>query len=345
MLDPDESHSFGEFFLKRFLEEVFKKDEERTYPNHSFDLKDNTKVELRTSTEEGIPDFIFYLSKDNGEKLGCIMESKIREDTEREKQLPKYRELGDKRFGDDKLLIFLTRNGRKPKYEEEGKKDEWVQVSHKEILSLLRESKGLFSKRNEKFDDETEDLLNRFIDYLEVELMDEDITEKCEKLWQDKEAGLKKLVKYRLKQKFGNVLENAMKNKFSSDKRKSRFGNSYSSIRKKEWNPKGKRIYFSVKHEPEKESIAVRIKHERGLCDEEGGLSKDEYEKLENEIIKNTLEEFEKSDSNREFVKTYIDKEIKPENYPFLVNWVIEKLDYLKENCSDIIDEALEKYN
>lgn len=345
LLNPSESHFFDENFLRRFLKKVFEKNERKTFSNYIFEL-DKAKVKLRHSTEKGEPDFIITIPKDNGNRLGFVLESKFGSD-EGKNQLRNYREFANNNF-EDRLLVFLTINGRKPKYEAKDKKNEWVQISHKDMLGLMRKELEEPISKGRNIDNETKNLVKKFVDYLEWKLMNKKVKDKCRNLWEDDDykAGLEKIVEYRLRERFGKLLKEALKAEDWYSDNDWKFGMGKSpTLAKKKWNPlRRSRIFFKVNPmNPKEGTIAVKIHHSCVTRENGGFMSEDEHKKFEEKIIENKPEDFNDPNSTFMYIRAFYYEEFKPENYPFLLDWTVEKLRQLNDKCSEIIDNAIER--
>lgn len=342
LLNSNESHSFDEFFLKRFLEKAFEKDDEKSYSNYSFRLTE-AEIESRPSKEEGDPDFVISIPDKNENEFGLVMESKFGAE-EGENQLKRYREFASNNF-DVRLLVFLTTGSREPTSEEEGKKSEWVQISHKELLHLLDHTSQELFRKHDNIEGETKKLIKRFKDYLEWGLMDREIRNKCRGLWNDYKAGLEKIVEFRLREGFGEVLKEAIEGEdwyspddweFNVRKRATLFKNN--------WNQAPTRIFFKINPiDPAEGTVAVKLHHKTPSSQERALMSEDERAQIKEKVVENRPESFEVPDSSVTYIRTFCYEEFKPENYLSIVEWTIERLRQLNNEYSEIIDEAIDK--
>ncbi len=348
LFNPKESHSIGKNFLESFLEIVFENNDEKLYSDYSFNLA-QTKVHLRPQKEKGELDFEIDIPRENEGNFGCIVESKFGAE-EGDEQLWKYREYAERNY-DESLLVFLTKEGsREITSEEPGKDNEWVQISHWDILDILKNGELIRVKGN--LNDETKNLVKRFRDYLELKLMDDDLRKKCRKLWEDEnyKNGLEKLVEYGLMKEFHEALEDRLKDEdwFKNYKFRAKGFRPIKKIElwKEKWSPDSfkSRLFFKVNpRDPSSGKIALKI-HHNDVTQEDGGfMNEKEHSEFEKEIIDKSPEEFNPSDQKYQYIMTFCDRDFKPENYLSILEWTVENLRILDDKYSEIIDEAIDK--
>jgi hypothetical protein len=133
LLNPKESHGLKDKFLKKILNEFYKKDQ-----YYGMDLSKNIEVTTEHVIDDGRIDILI---KDLKNKKIVLIENKI-ETKEHDEQLTRYKNWVEKNFSKtdykEYVLVYLTLYGDSPKTE-----TTYIPFSYKKIVEILKSmSKG-----------------------------------------------------------------------------------------------------------------------------------------------------------------------------------------------------------
>ena len=182
LLNPSENHGLGDYFLKYFLIESIKDNDEtldKINPNGfnsiSVDLLDLNKAVIKTeeSFRDKKADIVIRVIQN---KFLCIIENKVKS-SESEDQTDNYAKLSKEKYRDfNYVYLFLTPDGL------DADSNEFIPISYTDIKDLLLRT--LEAKKN-ILNDEVIFLINQFIQNIEVYILKEGkIPDLCTKIYQ-----------------------------------------------------------------------------------------------------------------------------------------------------------------
>jgi len=174
LLNPEENHGLGTYFLKYFLMECARLDEK-------ISTIDIDRLQLNNAiirTEEnfrGKKVDITIKVEHNKEKFLCLIENKIRT-AESDKQTIKYANLAKQKYPNHKkLFVFLSPNNL------EAQSKEFISINYELIRDLLDQT---LNTNIDYLKEETNFLLNQFKHNVEVNILDEGkIKELCDEIY------------------------------------------------------------------------------------------------------------------------------------------------------------------
>ena len=191
LLDPNESHGLGDYFLSLFLKEVAHKaysmdiDTPSVFDIDSWDFDDAEIIrEWRN---------IDILIKSDYHKFVCVIENKVYS-TEHSDQLNKYWKIIQNEFpAYSKLFVYLTVDGEEPSNEED--KEHYVSFSHGDIAIIIEH---LIKSKKEKlgiailtFILHYKDMLRRYI------MQDSKVQDLCIKIYKKHKKALDLIFEYK----------------------------------------------------------------------------------------------------------------------------------------------------
>lgn len=206
LLDPQENHGLGSYFLEKFLKKTCNLAEiETDVSTIKIDVQDFQGAEVLREEYD-----IDILIKDESNNFVCAIENKIKS-PEGSNQLERYREVLDQEFSDyDKLYIFLTPEGRDPSEDEE--RDYWIPVSYSEVNDVLSR---LIDVKENNLSEDVFLLISHYSKTLERYVMeDSKISELCRKIYNEHSDALKMIEDYKpdKRSKIGEIFEDYIKN-------------------------------------------------------------------------------------------------------------------------------------
>ena len=180
LLDPSETHSLGDFWLRQFLRGVIKIGDRKSFDLPSlFDLDDWDlgRVEVR---REWYNIDLLILDRDNC--FVCAIENKV--DTgEHSGQLERYRTIVEREFNDfKKAFVFLTKGGDEPSDES------YIPMSYGELADLIENA---LNRRENQVNDQIKLFVQHYLDMVGRYIVEQsDVQEICRRLYQNHRRAL-----------------------------------------------------------------------------------------------------------------------------------------------------------
>lgn len=187
LMDPNESHGLGDYFLASFLKKTASK-------ASAFGLESPSVFDVDSwhfDSAEVLREWrrIDILIRCDEHKFVCVIENKIRSG-ERGKQLQRYRETVQNEFPDyNRLLIYLTIDGEIPS------DDDYMPLSYGEIMPLI--DHVIESKRDKigseilAFISHYEQMLRRYV------MEDSEVQDICRKIYRRHKKALDLIFEYK----------------------------------------------------------------------------------------------------------------------------------------------------
>lgn len=174
LLNPEENHGLGTYFLKYFLMECAKLDENISEIDIDRLQLNNAIIRTEENFRGKKADITIKVENDE-EKFLCLIENKIRA-AESDQQTIKYANLAKQKYPKHKkLFVFLSPNNL------EAQSIEFISINYELIRDLLDQT---ISVNIENLNEETNFLLNQFKHNVEVNILDEGkIKELCDEIY------------------------------------------------------------------------------------------------------------------------------------------------------------------
>lgn len=166
LLTPDESHGFGDRFLRRWLLRViYESDIARDKVPHLVNVAAQPFSFVRITREWRNIDVLVELELPNDQRWVIAIENKVNA-KQSSKQLERYRKLVDEAFAGAafQILVFLTVTGDSP----EDSDGRWIIAFHSQIEAVLSE---LLEERNSTMGEGPKSLIHDYLDVLNENLM------------------------------------------------------------------------------------------------------------------------------------------------------------------------------
>ena len=187
LLDPQETHGLGSYFLRVFAKQVAHRsiglhpDVPSVFDVDSWSL-DHTEVLQEWNN-------IDLFIKDDSDKFVFIVENKV-DSTEHSSQLQRYRLLVERQFPrHKKLYAFLTIGGVK------ASDYHYVSVDYSEIATLVAET---VKRRGEQLNPEVHTFLSQYVEMIRRNIVeDSEVQEICRRIYEKHRRALDILFEYR----------------------------------------------------------------------------------------------------------------------------------------------------
>ena len=173
LMDPNESHGLGDYFLAIFLKRMASK-------TTSFGIESLSVFDIDSwhfDSAEILREYkhIDILIRSDEHKFICAIENKIRS-REHSKQLQRYREAMQNEYpGYTKMFIYLTANGEFPSDEN------YVPISYAEVIPLLEH---LTKSRKDRMGTEILTFISHYREMLRRYIMeDSEVQDICRKIY------------------------------------------------------------------------------------------------------------------------------------------------------------------
>lgn len=213
LLDPNETHGFDDYFLKKFLKLVIrnKKDELKIIKdNNPYKFIDVDNKEHKINETYTIPtvfdidcwdmsgmqikreqEYIDILAVDETNKFVFIIENKI-DTCQHDNQLSRYRQYVDKQYRSSeykKLFIYL-----KPK--DEKVEMPYIYINYDTVIDSIQE---LIEAKSDKMNDEIATILKHYKKTIERDIMNKDeISKICKQIYKQHKTAIDLINKYRI---------------------------------------------------------------------------------------------------------------------------------------------------
>ena len=187
LIDPNESHGLGDYFLASFLKKLASK-------ASSFGLESPSVFDIDSwhfDSAEILREWrrIDILIRYDEHKFVCVIENKIRSG-EHSKQLQRYREIIQNEFPDySRLLIYLTIDGEIPS------DDDYMPLSYGEILPLIDH---VIESKRDKIGSEILTFISHYREMLRRYIMeDSEVQEICRQIYKSHKRALDLIFEYK----------------------------------------------------------------------------------------------------------------------------------------------------
>ena len=187
LMDPNESHGLGDYFLSIFLKKSVSK-------ASSFGLKSPSVFDIDSwhfDSVEILTEWrnIDILIRDDEHKFVCVIENKIYS-KEQGNQLRKYKDIIQSEYPDySKLFIYLTIEGDKPS------DDNYLPLSYSDILQLIEH---LIQGSSNKVGSEVLTFISHYKEMLRRYIMqDSEIQEICKRVYKRHKKALDLIFEYK----------------------------------------------------------------------------------------------------------------------------------------------------
>ncbi len=186
LLDPNETHGIGNYFLRTFVKRVATRAVGRSGVPSVVDADgwpfSNTQV---LSEWKGIDVFV----RDDALRFVAIIENKL-DSGEHSQQLTRYRELVEAQFGGfEKLFVLLTVEGDAPSDEA------YISLSYADVCQLVAE---VLERRSDQLGPEVRSFLSHYVEMLRREIVeDSQIQVLCRTIYQTHRQALDLIFEYR----------------------------------------------------------------------------------------------------------------------------------------------------
>ena len=189
LLNPNESHGMGDYFLILFLKKVAYKARSSGIEGPSiFDIEN-----LNLEDAEVLREWknIDILIRDESQKFLCSIENKIAS-PESKGQLKRYKETIDMDYpAYNKLFVFLTVEGERPSEEMQ---QYYIQFSHKEIMDIIEH---LIENKKDKVNSEIIVFIKHYKEMMERYIMENsEIQDVCRQIYKNHSRALKLIFKH-----------------------------------------------------------------------------------------------------------------------------------------------------
>ena len=185
LLNPSESHYFGDLFLKKFLISSLLSFENPPFSAISIDVANLEDAEVKREYKN--IDILIYSSS---EKIVVAIENKV-DSFEHSDQLNRYRKIIESDFHDcRKLLIYLTKEG-----ELSSDDTNWNSLSYEAIARCLDD---ICIQHSAKMNDDVHSLMNHYSTLIKRHIMsDSEIAQLCRKIYKQHKHALDLIYEHR----------------------------------------------------------------------------------------------------------------------------------------------------
>ena len=185
LLNPLESHYFGDLFLKKFLISSLLSFENPPFSAISIDVANLEDAEVKREYKN--IDILIYSSS---EKIVVAIENKV-DSFEHSDQLNRYRKIIESDFHDcRKLLIYLTKEG-----ELSSDDTNWNSLSYEAIARCLDD---ICIQHSAKMNDDVHSLMNHYSTLIKRHIMsDSEIAQLCRKIYKQHKHALDLIYEHR----------------------------------------------------------------------------------------------------------------------------------------------------
>lgn len=185
LLNPSESHYFGDLFLKKFLILSLLSFENPPFTAISIDVANLEDAEVKREYKN--IDILIYSST---EKIVVAIENKV-DSSEHSNQLNKYREIVESDFHEyQKLFIYLTKEG-----ELASDSVNWNSLSYEAISHCLD---NLCTQHSAKMNDDVQRLMTHYSTLIKRHIMnDSEIAQLCRKIYKQHKRALDLIYEHR----------------------------------------------------------------------------------------------------------------------------------------------------
>lgn len=189
LLDPLETHSFGDVFLRRFLSRVLHNSELtlNTLSPSKIEVMDFKNIDVQREWKN-----IDVFVRDQQNKWCMIIENKVKS-KESAGQLVRYKKIVEEEFpGFEIVPIFLTLNGEDAS--EDGKDEDYVPFSHSDIFEILE---PLVELSKNKLSDSVFIFLSHYLEILRrLTMKDEELSSLCKAIYKKHKEAIDLIVEY-----------------------------------------------------------------------------------------------------------------------------------------------------
>lgn len=206
LLNPNESHGMKDYFVKKFIRSLFKKNrkliQDKNLKTEEIFLWDYDEVEIFRENNH-----IDILLVDSNHKMVIAIENKI-DSKEHSNQLARYKAYVEKNYPSYKnVLVYLTKHG-----DESSDPFNWLSYSYEDVLEFIRDSLPLKDEKVSMFLKDYEYILRRKI------MTDENLIKICRNIYKKHKKALDLIYEYKpdTLYEIGTKIKNLMKdaNKF-----------------------------------------------------------------------------------------------------------------------------------
>ncbi len=221
IMNPNEDHGCGDYFLKYFLIECAKISGDFSVINIDGLNLNNAMVKTEENFYGKKADITIRIDPD---KFLCLIENKVKS-SESEGQTEKYVEYSKKKYDNYNFMyIYLTPSGIT------AESIEFISISYQEIRSILLQT---IKAKETILNEEIIILLKQFIKNLEVNILDEgEIPDLCREIYERHKEAIEKIISYR--PEFIKIIENEILNLLNNEWKAHSTKNAC-SIFKKDW--------------------------------------------------------------------------------------------------------------
>ncbi len=186
LLNPSESHYFGDLFLKQFLIKILQNLDEPPMSAIGIDVANLEDVEVKREYKS--IDILIY---SESEKIVVAIENKV-DSGEHSDQLNRYRKIISEEFSDSrKFLIYLTKEGDKPQSRSPG----WHTASYELVSQCIDE---LCDRHAAQINDEVCSLMTHYSNLIKRHIMsDSEIAQLCRKIYKQHRQALDLIYEHR----------------------------------------------------------------------------------------------------------------------------------------------------
>lgn len=173
LLDPNETHGLGSYFLRQFMKYVASRSPQRTMELPSVvDLDSYSYSATQVQVEWNSIDLMV---RDDALKLVTIIENKV-DSSEHGEQLQRYRSVVERHFPSyKKLYVYLTIDGDAPSDES------FVSLTYAEIIRLIEET---ISRRHDQLNPSVAEFMGAYVEMLRRHIVeDSEIQKLSEKIY------------------------------------------------------------------------------------------------------------------------------------------------------------------
>ena len=185
LLNPSESHYFGDLFLKKFLISSLLSFEDPPFSAISIDVANLEDVEVKREYKN--IDILIYSPS---EKLVVAIENKV-DSSEHSNQLNRYREIVESDFHEyRKLFIYLTKEG-----DLASDSTNWNSLSYEAIAHCLDD---ICIRHSTKMNDDVQSLMTHYSALIKRHIMnDSEIAQLCRKIYRQHKYALDLIYEHR----------------------------------------------------------------------------------------------------------------------------------------------------
>ena len=201
LLNPNESHGMSDYFVKKFIRSLFKKNrkilQEKKFKTEEIFLWDYDEIEIFRENNH-----IDILLVDSKHKMVIAIENKI-DSKEHSDQLSRYMAYVEKNYPNYKnIFVYLTKYG-----DESSDPINWLSYSYEDVLEFIRDSLPLKDEKVSIFLKDYEYILRRKI------MTDENLMKICRNIYKKHKKALDLIYEYKpdMFYEIGTKIKNLMK--------------------------------------------------------------------------------------------------------------------------------------